>query len=353
MHDPETKWAEPSPARPFDARGVLTPDQVTSWRQRGFALVDGVLPESLLERLIADARAEFPAPGTPEAASVTGFGSRGHFVFPARSAAANEVTLHPRLLGAVAELLGVDLAGLRLTQSDLWPKYGRAERVAGEWDNQDQRMHVDYPNHTLTHPPRWNAPEAVELILYLNDVDACGGATAVVPREGPDDPAYPWPIIQSPGIGALPYRNDRDSAERHLEDEAPEIARFRATHLYPREVRARYRAGTVLFYRHDTWHRGTPLREGSLRLVHNMTFRKAGHDWISTLHTGWAWSMYHPSKTMEKLIAEADPAQRCVLGFPAPGDAYWTAETVAAVEARFGPFGFDVAPYRRDLGADA
>ncbi len=341
------RWVEPTRAHPASAGGaVLTAAQVESWRERGFALVDGVLPDALLERMAADAAARFPAPGSPEAAATTDFGSRGHFVFPARSAAANEATLHPRLLGAVAELLGTKVRELRLSQSDLWPKYGRGGGTAGEWDNRDQRIHVDYPNHTLTHPPRWDEPEAVEIILYLSDVDACGGATAVVPREGRDDPAYPWPIVQSPGIAGLDWMNDRESAEAYLGREAPEVARFRAEHLYPREARARYRFGTFLFYRHDTWHRGTPIREGALRLVQNLTFRRARHDWVSTLHVGWAWSMYHPGQPMERLIATLSVDQRCVLGFPAPGDPYWNDETVAAVEARYGPHGFDAAPYR-------
>ena len=343
----DIRWVEPTPCRPEHAAAdVLWPAQIESWRERGFALVDGVLPAALLERMIADATAAFPAPGS-EGADATGqFGSDGRFVFPAASDATNEATLHPRLLGAVAELLGVGVRELRLSQSDLWPKYGRREKTLGAWDNQDQRIHVDYPNHTLVHPPRWDAPEAVEIILYLSDVDDCGGATAVVPREGRDDPAYPWPIVQSPGIGNLPYLNDRPSAEAHLEREAPAFAAFRAEHLYPRERRARFRVGSVLFYRHDTWHRGTPLREGALRLVHNLTFRRAGHEWVSTLHPGWAWAMYRLGQPMERLIATLSVDQRCVLGFPAPGDPYWNEQTLAAVEARYGPYGFDAGPYR-------
>lgn len=110
-----------------------------------------------------------------------------------------------------------------------------------------------------------------------------------------------------------------------------------------------YRPGSVLFYRHDTWHRGTPLRPGSRRLAQNLTFRRAGSEWVSTVHTGWAWAMYRPSQVMERLIAQSSVDQRCVLGFPAPGHSYWTAETVAAVEARFGPLGMDTSPYANAL----
>lgn len=56
--------------------------------------------------------------------------------------------------------------------------------------------------------------------------------------------------------------------------------------------------------------------------------------------------MYRRSQYLEKLIANASVEQRCVLGFPAPGSPYWTPETVAAVEARYAPYGMDVTPYR-------
>ena len=338
-----TSWAEPTPAHESDE--VLRDAHVRSWREAGFALVDGVIPDALLQQTIRDAREIFPEPGSAAAAQVTDFGSGGRMTFPARSEALNATTLHPRLLSAVAQLLEVPVAELRLTQSDLWPKYGREERAGAEYDNADQRIHVDYPNHTLTHPPRWDRPEAVEIILYLSDVENCGGATALVPRSGLDDPAYPWPIVRTPGVGALDWVNDRESAEAYLEREAPEIAKWRAEHLYPREVRARFRVGSVLFYRHDTWHRGTPLDPGSMRLVQNLTFRKAQSEWISTLHPGWAWGMYSRAKTLERLIAAASVEQRCVLGFPAPGNPYWTRDTIEAVAARFGPLGMDMAPY--------
>ncbi len=339
------RWAEPVAASRDDAE-VLTEASVASWREAGFTLVDGVLPRSLLEELAAEAARRYPEAGTPEADARRDFGSGGALVFPSECDALNAVTLHPRLLRAVARLLGTTPRELRLTQSDLWPKYGYA-RSGSHRDNADQRIHVDYPNHTLVHPPPWHAPEAVEIILYLSDVEACGGATAVVPRRGDGDPAYPWPIVKTPGVGRLLYRNDRASAEAYLEAEDPAAAAFRREHLYPRERRARFGFGSVLFYRHDTWHRGTPLRPGTRRFAQNLTFRRAGSEWISTLHSGWAWSMYRESQRMERLVAAATVDQRCVLGFPPPGHAYWTPETLDAVEARYGPLGMDMEPYRK------
>ena len=82
----------------------------------------------------------------------------------------------------------------------------------------------------------------------------------------------------------MEWVNDRESAEKFLQAQAPEVARFRAGNLYPREQRVKYNVGTTLLYRHDTWHRGTPIDPGTLRVVMNMTFRKAPSEWISTLH---------------------------------------------------------------------
>ena len=341
------------------ATGVLTADQIRSWRQHGYAFVHGIFETASITALRTEAKQLFPAPGTPRAAEIADFGSAGQLKFPSPVPGFNALTLHPRLLACVSELLGVAIAELRLTQSDLWPKYGRspenntastaaARSPARARDNDDQRIHVDYPNHTLAHPSPWHRPEAVELIVYLDRVEDCGGATAVVPRNGPDDPAYRWPIVDTPGVGELDYVNDRSHAEAYFAEQRPHLADWRAT-LYARERRAHFKPGDVLLYRHDTWHRGTPLLPGRMRLAHNITFRTAAAEWISTLHTGWAWSAYRKDKLLERLIAAASLDQRAVLGFPQPESSYWCAETVAAVEARYGMFGMDMTPYRTAL----
>ncbi|MGH1487852.1 MAG: phytanoyl-CoA dioxygenase family protein [Acidimicrobiales bacterium] len=335
---------EPLPVA--EERPVLTVDHVEQWRTEGFVFVGGLFPDSLIDSLCSQATARFPDAGTPEAERISDFGNA--LTFPADLLEFNEVTLHPRLLEAVGQLLGVPVSELRLTQSDLWPKYGRSERGGGVYDNQDQRIHVDYPNHSLVHPAPWDRPEAVELILYLSDVEDCGGSTAVVPRSGSDDPAYRWPIVDSPGIGDLDWLNDRSAAESYLAEVRPEIAGWRQA-LYDREQLVRFKPGSVLLYRHDTWHRGTPLKPGGFRLAHNITYRRADCEWISTLHSGWSWKMYRKDKLMEKLIATASLDQRAVLGFPQPGSPYWCAETIDAVNARYGPLGFDAAPYRAAL----
>ena len=323
--------------------------QIIGWRKQGYAFVDGLIPTELIERAEADALAFFPKPQTPEAKHFNTFGSGQNFVFPSRSSAINELTMAAELLEAVSALLGQPISELRLSQSDVWPKYG-GDSVTDREDWAEQRMHCDYPNHTLLHPPHWDSPEAVEIIIYLSDSEECGGATALVPRQGADDPAYMWPIFNMPGVQDRPYINSRVAAEKYLEKDHPDIAEFRAANLYSRERVARYRRGSVLFYRHDTWHRGRPVNDGRCRIVQNVTFKKADSEWLNVLHPGWCWSMYEKHQTMERWIAQATKEQRALLGFPMPGHKYWSAETVSAVESRYLAFGIDMSPYRDALG---
>lgn len=337
------------PAGGTDDTTPLSARQVDQWRTAGFVLVDDLLPSDLVEGVGRFGRTRFPAPGSPEAADFRQFGSA--VVFPTLEPAFDQLTLTPRLLAAVGQLLDRPIVDIRLTQSDFWPKYGRdgPGSADGRYDNNDQRIHVDYPNHMLVHPAPWDRPEAVEIIVYHSDHRDSGGGTAVVPRQGPDDPLYPWPIVASPGIGDLPYLNDRATAEAYLADHRPELVSLRQG-LYDREVETDFRPGTVLLYRHDVWHRGTPLAPGTRRLAQNLTFRRADCPWIDTLHKGWSWTMYRPEQYLERLVASASVEQRAVLGFPPPGSPYWCPETLEAVAARYGPFGFDPAPYSVGLG---
>ncbi|CAN0040367.1 unnamed protein product, partial [Phaeothamnion confervicola] len=161
-----------------------------------------------------------------------------------------------------------------------------------------------------------------------------------------EDEAYGWPFIKMPGMGALPWINDRGAAEAYLAENAPDVHNFRAK-LYARERYAKYRRGTVLFYRHDTWHRGTPVKANALRCVQNLTFRRADADWIPSWNMGTARAMYKENMVVEKMVASASVTQRNVLGFPAPGHRYWTAATLAATAARYEPLGMDMAPYEK------
>ena len=164
MEKPTVRYIQSE--RLMDSR--LDDEHIRSWRNKGFALVHDLLPHSLLAALKQDALAFYPEPNTTASEGYNDFSSGQSFVFPSRSTAFNAISLHPALLQAVADLLDVSVLELRLTQSDLWPKYG-SDSAPNAGDNTDQRMHCDYPNHSLVHPPEWDSPEAVEMIVYLND----------------------------------------------------------------------------------------------------------------------------------------------------------------------------------------
>ena len=337
-----TRWVLPSAALPHEhadrtltdeqvsksgpkAAALITTNQVRQWSEAGFCLVDGVFPQELVDACCSDAERSLPAPSkTPEAANSAAkvrIGFNANLFFPRMPDSLNHITLHPRLLRALRQLLfaedAVDLPadhGIRLTQSEVWPKFGAAlDRPRGQFDNVDQRIHCDFPNHTLTFPSR--KPEVCSLIIYYSDVDECGGHTALVPKQLDDEAyAYPSALTRLPGFGSRPWINDRATAEAYLAEHEPAAHSFRAE-LYKREVATKYRPGSVLFYRHDVWHRGTPLKPGAMRRVHNLSFKRADAEWITCWNHGWAKNAYsfdpkRPIAKLPQLIAAATVEQR-------------------------------------------
>ncbi len=103
------KWVEPtnaaSPADSGNQSTVLSEADVHSWREYGYCLVNGVLPNELLRRLVNDCNSIFPPPLSEEAKNVIEFG--GLMNFPSKFNSVNELTLHPRILTAVRQLFGL------------------------------------------------------------------------------------------------------------------------------------------------------------------------------------------------------------------------------------------------------
>ena len=144
---------------------------------------------------------------------------------------------------AVGQLLNNH--NFRMVQADLWKKVGvAATNDFGALENMDQRIHMDYPNHTLVHPPLWSNPQAVEIIIYLSDCTECGGSTALVPKVNDDDPAYQWPYMSLPGVGPLKWMNNRRSAEEYIARTDDKMYAMRQN-LYEREQYAYFKPGTL------------------------------------------------------------------------------------------------------------
>lgn len=266
---------------------MLSDAQVREWHERGWttARID-------VTHVVADVRRLIP-----ESDADTEFGSpSGVGEFPTGVPTIDDMVARADIVGAVRQLLDTD--DVRLMQADVWGKKGGI----------DQRMHQDYGNNTFL-LPSWKAPDAVAVIIYY-DSDA-GGETHVVSRRGDDDPAYrDGPARVAPGYH-LPFINDRNDAEAMVLRRDPVLAETRRE-LYARERPVPYTQGTVLFYRHDLWHRGTPTRR--TRRVHSLGYVRAGAPGWTTWNAGFARRMY--SGHVEDLVRRWTPDQLTLLGIP-------------------------------------
>jgi hypothetical protein len=319
---------------------MLTEAQVQQWREQGaftMQLPTGVI-EPVLNWLNQNLTLEHIDPDHLD------FGSADRQLeFPTKIQPLDDLVLSECLISAVQQLLGTD--DIRLLQADLWPKLGVDRDAHDAQSNTDQRMHMDYGNNPVLHP-EWHQPSAVAAIIYYDDGAETAGGTAFVPRAGDDDPVYQPPFIHMPGQAGKPFFNDRKTVEAWFEANDEQAYVLRQA-LYAREQIVEFTPGTILFYRHDIWHRGMPLLPGKLRRVHNLGWKRADARGLSNWNEGWARQSYYGD--VESIIGRSTPLQRSLLDFPLPGDDYWTEARIDNVEARFSFYGFDPGPYREAM----
>jgi hypothetical protein len=316
---------------------MLNKHQINAWKQQGAFVMQ--LPEAVIKPSLDWLNQHLTLDQVD--AEHLDFGSADRqFEFPTRIQALDDLVLNEQLIQAVQQLL--DTPDIRLLQADLWSKVGAATHAHDAQSNTDQRMHMDYGNNTVLHPD-WHQPEAVAAIIYFDDSGNTAGGTAYVPRQGDTDPAYQPPFIHMPGQAGKPFFNDRRTVEQWFEEHDTDVFALRQS-LYQREEQVSFKPGTILFYRHDIWHRGTPVSPGKLRRVHNLGWRRADARGWSNWNEGWARQSYYGD--VEAIIGRSTPLQRSLLDFPLPGDRYWTEQRISNVEARFGHYGFDATPYR-------
>ncbi len=296
------------------------------WRDEGWVLLDGLVPLDMIEAARAEA-AELsesdPEAVNPSRRLRTGdraAGDRSDSGAAFRAAQFTGTTLFPfrrcpRLNELVIDHRVVDFARLamqaddiRIYQARLWSKeQGRV--------NYEQPLHRDL-NHSLvptrSEPGWWH----LETFLYLTDVEVDTGAPRLVPRSA-------------------------SGVEPDTYDAAPLDA---GSALYRAEISAPGRAGSLLAYRSDVWHRGVDLtRPGSRRQVLVIAFKLPGLDWIG--YDSHAPLSVDPA--FADFVVGRSPDELALFNVPAPGHAYWTAEMVE----RFGQFypGLDVEPWREAL----
>ncbi|MGO9874777.1 MAG: phytanoyl-CoA dioxygenase family protein [Acidimicrobiia bacterium] len=287
-------------------------DYKRRWETAGWCVVEDVVPPDVLAEAQHALPDVFPtadefADGVDPDRNAPFLTERGSPTpqFPFESAALNGIALHDAILDLAEHMLGID--DLRLYQAGVTAKYSNAA------PDYEQLLHVDYANHTLVVPRTDVGYQHVTMFVYLSDVTPETAATRVVSREHTAD----VPI---------------ERTYLHLDEYAD---------VYALEESASGPAGSVFVYRPDVFHRGVPLTAPrAARFNIAVAFKPAATDWIG-FHAfppraeDMAWHRFMQYATVRQLAA---------LGFPKPGDAYWTPETLTGVSARYPSL--DMSPWR-------
>ncbi len=284
---------------------------VEQWQREGWVLLDELVDRADVEAAQAEIATLDPVTEVgplrrPDQLDTPGFREAqfdGTTLFPLRNCPnLNRLFVHPAIVGFAQAALGE--TDLRLYQSRLWSK-------VGGHTNYEQSLHCD-GNHSLvpirSEPGFW----FVEMFLYLSDVDEGNGAPKLVSRTDSTSESV------TRGI-------------RRRED---------APALYAAEQSAPGRAGSLLAYRSDVWHRGTNIELGRDRHVAVIGYRPA--------HLEWVGFDAHPplvsSPDFMRFAEASTPSELALFGFPTPGDAYWTDATLTAAQRMYP--GLDLEPWR-------
>lgn len=224
--------------------------------------------------------------------------------FPFATDTLNHNTTHPRIISLVEQLLGAK--GILLSQSAIWAKYAGTGSF-------EQTMHLDYEGNTLVVPRDDGAFRQVNMILYYSDVPIELGPTFVVSQARTKRSGL-WPPFRPKDKYSSLYKNERAMTSR---------------------------AGSLLIFSMKTFHRaGEITAAAGARFSQHLVYRGANCP-FNGYHQ---YSQFGEKPEMKRFIQWASPRQREILGFPPPGNPYWTRETLKAVALRYPKM--DMTPYR-------
>lgn len=284
------------------------------WHEHGYVLVERFLEPEEIEAAHRNLHQYLPDwdeydARRPLYANLGSHGASGSMgwvrhEFPYVGDALNRVAVHPFLVEFAERLLG--RRDIALSHGAIVGKY------AGKGDY-DQELHMDFTNNTLAYPVRRSEYSDIPMIVYYTDVTADLGPTYVVSDQLTRD---------------LPPRGQRF----YPPAEFPE--------LYEAEQPATVPAGSALIYSMRTLHRGSAMRASTgVRFSQFVAFHSSGPRWLGSTSFQGAGG----SAEMDHFLTTASPRQRELVGFPAPGDPYWDAESLAGVAARYPEM--DMTPY--------
>ncbi len=286
----------------------IRPTHLQRLKEQGFVVIPSFLSSRELKRARTGINRYFPSVDELEATP-----ERYGFIyddpdnlqveFPFASEELNDLATNARLIKAVETLLGT--RDIRLSQSAVWAKYAGL-------GSYEQGLHLDYQGNTLVVPRDDGDYRQVNMILYYTDVTLDLGPTHVVPQTKTGD------------LPLWPTHRWRKTSPALYEAEQPVLAK----------------AGSLLFFSMRTWHRASAMTaERGVRFSHHYVWRSAAHD-FQGYHQ---YSKHGEDENLQDFISRATPRQREVLGFPKPGDPYWTPQTLSAVALRYPEL--DMTPY--------
>ena len=297
---------------------------VSSWRDHGFAILPGFIKEADLQPALSELAVVFPSAdefhdrADPERNRRFESEFGGISDFPFSSSALSLLAVDDSLIDLATALLGTP--DVRVLGIEAWAKYTGAARY-------DQEHHRDYLSHSLVAPSTDPRFAVVEMFLYLVDTPVELGPPSVVPRRH---------SAELPAIPNWYPRADGDVAPDHDTWQSVKGA----PHLYEHEVPASGPAGTVVAYSNTTFHRGTELTlPRGARYTVMVNFRPAANDW----NTRHSWQQRANSDEWHAFVRRASARQLALFGWPPPGHAYWTNETIAGTRQRYP--GLDMTPW--------
>jgi hypothetical protein len=325
------------PGRMTVASRRATEEEITTWREHGWVLLEGLVSPDEVDAALDDLQRVFPTceeyhadpqgvterwKGRPksEGASVwpeegPGFRSaqqRWISKFPfAGAGVLNRLCVHPSI---------VDFAERALGESDLRLYQAQASAKYAGLTNYEQPLHTDR-NHSwlppVANPTWWH----LQGFLYLSDVTEEANPTRLVSAVdsigATSSPLVARYGVLLPGMEPDLYR---------LERPAPGVR------------------GSYLAYRSDVFHRGAAFASpGTARFVLALAFKRAGHDWVG-------YDTQQPEANAEEwvhFVQCSTVRELALFGFPPPGHQIWTHELLAALAQRYP--GLDLGPWHDAL----
>ncbi len=296
---------------PLAVSEVVTPEQRRSWDEDGWCVIEeAVSREDLAAAQNAVAKL-FPRVEDMAATSSDTELERWRTwdaswpEFPFRSRSLNGIVVGEVMLDLARTLLDTD--DVRLYLAIATAKY------AGQPSEYNQLLHTDFPNHTLTVPRPDPGYQQMETFVYLNDVGPHNGATRFVSRTRTSEVPVEQHTLSFEDYGAL-YEDPGDAS-------AP--------------------AGSIVVYRPDVYHRSVDFTDPTqARFMLHVSYKPATMEWGGYQ----AWPFKGFSAEWHNFVQQATPRQLTALGFPAPGHAFWTDDTLDGVARRYP--GLDLAPWR-------